>query len=258
MDMLNVDLCLKNEAKAKKSSKKRKAEELDPESGFHFIAFMPIEGDLWKLDGLERQPTRLGMSPETQAGSYLTHDSLGPIQGDWIDQARPDIMARMVQAEENQIEFAILGLVKDPLYTFRSSLAANVKSINALSERMHEIRSKGKALSHNQPQTQGSYANSHVLEGPDLSLGLTQQQIEESALPEPISTLLSSSSSSDSLPDLMIQRTELIAAQTSLKLAIQEEQQSANQEEDRANARRGDMGGKMQTFAQKVKQKAQQ
>ena len=58
MDMLNIDLQLKNDAKS--SSKKRKVGDDEDESAFHFIAFMPINGKLWKLDGLERQPMSLG------------------------------------------------------------------------------------------------------------------------------------------------------------------------------------------------------
>lgn len=61
MDMLNTDLLLKNEATTKAKGKKRKANEDDSEPGFHFIAFMPIEDQVWKLDGLERQPMCLGM-----------------------------------------------------------------------------------------------------------------------------------------------------------------------------------------------------
>ena len=58
--MLNGDLLLKNEATSKGRGKKRKAEEDENESGFHFIAFVPIGDQLWKLDGLERQPVCLG------------------------------------------------------------------------------------------------------------------------------------------------------------------------------------------------------
>lgn len=61
--MLNGDLLLSNEATASGKGKKRKANDdaNDKESGFHFVAFMPIGGQLWKLDGLERQPMCLGM-----------------------------------------------------------------------------------------------------------------------------------------------------------------------------------------------------
>ena len=60
MDMLNTDLLLKNEVTLKANGKNRKANEDDNEAGFHFIAFMPINEKLWKLDGLERQPMCLG------------------------------------------------------------------------------------------------------------------------------------------------------------------------------------------------------
>ena len=60
--MLNADLQLKNDATAAKKSLKRKASVNleESEGAFHFIAFLPIDGNIWKLDGLERQPFNLG------------------------------------------------------------------------------------------------------------------------------------------------------------------------------------------------------
>ncbi len=61
MDMLNGDLQLKNDATAKKQRPVTAASELDEsEAGFHFIAFVPVGGRVWKLDGLQRQPQSLG------------------------------------------------------------------------------------------------------------------------------------------------------------------------------------------------------
>jgi hypothetical protein len=64
LDMLNADLALSNDARAKKSRKKsdslKNIEEEQDQAGFHFIAFVPIQGCVWKLDGLERQPMNLG------------------------------------------------------------------------------------------------------------------------------------------------------------------------------------------------------
>jgi ubiquitin carboxyl-terminal hydrolase L5 len=80
MDMLNADLALSNEvekweraqnARKRKSpkkgfSKKRKRDEDEP--GFHFIAYVPINGVVWRLDGMQRQPVNLGKltSPRKQ------------------------------------------------------------------------------------------------------------------------------------------------------------------------------------------------
>lgn len=69
MDILNADLALSNEFSAwkkrkhmkKKSGKRKSKSKSDEESGFHFIAFVPVEGVVWRLDGLQRQPVSLGM-----------------------------------------------------------------------------------------------------------------------------------------------------------------------------------------------------
>ena len=60
MDMLNSDLHMKNEVSAQKKSKKTKPGVDDDDAGFHFIAYVPVDNNVWKLDGLERQPQKLG------------------------------------------------------------------------------------------------------------------------------------------------------------------------------------------------------
>lgn len=59
MDILNSDLSLKDEAIASKS-KRQNDNSASNEAAFHFIAFVPALGRLWKFDGLERQPQDLG------------------------------------------------------------------------------------------------------------------------------------------------------------------------------------------------------
>ncbi len=63
MDILNADLALSNEANAKMGKMRGKKSILgeEEEPGFHFIAFVPIQGSVWKLDGLDRQPMKLGI-----------------------------------------------------------------------------------------------------------------------------------------------------------------------------------------------------
>lgn len=61
MDMLNSDLQLRNEAMTRRSlSAKGQQDDNTSEAGFHFIAFVPVMGRVWKFDGLERQPQGLG------------------------------------------------------------------------------------------------------------------------------------------------------------------------------------------------------
>jgi ubiquitin carboxyl-terminal hydrolase L5 len=61
MDILNADLYMKDEA-VTDTTNRRKKRHTKEEAAFHFNAFVPFEGKLWKLDGLERQPQNLGRS----------------------------------------------------------------------------------------------------------------------------------------------------------------------------------------------------
>lgn len=69
IDMLNADLALQNEVdkwkraktnpKRKGAAKKSKKED-ENGAAFHFIAYVPIKGEVWRLDGLQRHPVNLG------------------------------------------------------------------------------------------------------------------------------------------------------------------------------------------------------
>ena len=81
LDKLIVDLKLKDEVQAaKRKPKKKKArrrrtkapkddtntartvdEEEEEQNGFHFVAYVPVESRVWKMDGLDRQPQLLGL-----------------------------------------------------------------------------------------------------------------------------------------------------------------------------------------------------
>lgn len=69
MDILNANLGLQNDfekweknrnPKRIKPSNNRKKKADEEESGFHFIAYVPINGVVWRLDGLQQQPVNLG------------------------------------------------------------------------------------------------------------------------------------------------------------------------------------------------------
>lgn len=60
MDMLISDLAMENCFNSRRSAKS-KANDDDDTSALHFTAFVPINGEVWKLDGLDRQPENLGL-----------------------------------------------------------------------------------------------------------------------------------------------------------------------------------------------------
>jgi ubiquitin carboxyl-terminal hydrolase L5 len=79
LDMMDVDARLKDDAiaaakkqrraeedKKRKGKKRRKRisfDREDEESGFHFIAYVPAAGSIWRMDGMEAFPRQIGMRP---------------------------------------------------------------------------------------------------------------------------------------------------------------------------------------------------
>lgn len=97
-------------AKATKKAKKQKAKAYildddndneatdleDTENGFHFIAYIPAQNHLWRMDGLRREPESLGTLSD---------------KGNWLDMAVAELSAQWQSAAENNIEFSLLSLV---------------------------------------------------------------------------------------------------------------------------------------------------
>ena len=111
-DKLNVDTRLKEEAKtaaAKKRALNRKKgrkgrqkakTDTDDESGLHFVAFVPALGQMWRLDGLEREPTSIGRIENA---------------GNWLKMVVPVLEAQFNAAAMNELEFSLLSVVlSDP------------------------------------------------------------------------------------------------------------------------------------------------
>ncbi|KAK3941201.1 ubiquitin carboxyl-terminal hydrolase isozyme L5 [Diplogelasinospora grovesii] len=129
MDLLNAALSLQNQVDNGKKKKKRarassarkegkgKTTKPTSDAAFHFIAYVPHGNHVWQLDGLETRPHRIG---EIEKGTP------------WTDVARPVIQARMMQYEEEQLQFSLLALCKDRLVPLRRELAVNIRCIEYL------------------------------------------------------------------------------------------------------------------------------
>ncbi|KAL8953626.1 MAG: hypothetical protein Q9222_000552 [Ikaeria aurantiellina] len=218
-DMLNSDLQMKNDASSRRTGRTKGSDEDD--AGFHFIAFVPVQGKVWKLDGLERQPQNLGS---------ITSD-------DWVTQVAPEIELRMAQYEDGQIEFAILSLVKEPLTAALATLAENVKSLIALSQRLKHVTCKGDMgvsdVTDNSP-----WALQDTIHGPSEQYHLDQKTIEEATLCPAFKRQLAS----DKISELLTTRQELITAQASLRTAVRDEARAVSADYERATSRRNDRG----------------
>ncbi|KAJ9611605.1 hypothetical protein H2200_004789 [Cladophialophora chaetospira] len=118
-DKMNVDLRLKQDfelaekkkkaAKLKRPRKKRKEDDdsFEDESGFHFVAYVPANGVVWRMDGLERFPRKLGSVDDGNS---------------WIAVVLPELQAQLESATTYALEYSLLSL---STMTDVSSLEAN-------------------------------------------------------------------------------------------------------------------------------------
>ncbi len=171
--------------------------------------------------------------------------------GDWLEQAAPDIQARMAQYEESQIEFAILSLVKDPVIDLLSVLAENVRGIIATQSRLDEIKPDWRSFTTDATNERDQRTMENVLTGPDTGLLLTDEQIFLASTEKDVAIRLQTCQPTEALTI----RKELIETQQGLKLALQDEIQSRHMEDEKAGTRTHDFGAKMQRFARKVRAK---
>ncbi|KAL8873098.1 MAG: hypothetical protein Q9198_007085, partial [Flavoplaca austrocitrina] len=237
MDMLNADLQLKNDASARKKSKAKESNEDD--AGFHFIAFVPVQDKVWKLDGLERQPQNLGEPNHLRlfaSSAYV--GCIGPIGNeDWVLQVAPEIETRMAQYEDGQIEFAILSLVKEPLIKLVDALAENVKSIASIRQRLHQMESDRAGLQSNSTGANESGEQSLIL-GPCEKYRLSQEAIDHAVLSPEHEELLKSGDGV-AMSAIVL---DLTTAQASIRASIRDEIKAIQADDDRAASRRNDKG----------------
>lgn len=231
--MLNSDLQLKNEAASRRSRQTKKGrDDYETDAGFHFIAFVPALGKVWKFDGLERQPQALGDCPED----------------DWLDLAKPDILTRMNEYEEDQIEFSILSLVKDPLPGHVDKLAGNVKHLQAVNKRMMSLKEE----SSSNPETGATDSiDENTVWGPDPSFCLTQETLDDTELPINLKEVYKTCSADE----INQHRQRLSEEQRDLRAIIRDEQQTQQADEDYATGRRYDYVPAVETWMKFLAQK---
>ncbi|KAI0441834.1 cysteine proteinase [Xylaria telfairii] len=128
-DLLSEDLLLDNKLesaakrKAAPAKKRRKTTNLSKRhhepSTYHYIAFVPVDGQVWELDGLESLPLCLGpYAPDTPDA--------------WLNIASEAIQKRMRRHDDGNRSFNLLAICQSPLLTLSQSLARSLATAEAL------------------------------------------------------------------------------------------------------------------------------
>ncbi|KAK4988647.1 hypothetical protein LTR50_003830 [Elasticomyces elasticus] len=197
----------------------------DDDDGFHFIAYVPIENVVWKLDGMDSFPQKVGKADG----------------GDWLDVIRPVLQSRMAQYSEGQIEFSLMALVKDPIVEARALFAENIKSIRMLEKRLDKLNAEWGAFLAGEDEDEVQEA---TIEGASEKYCIATGDVEEAVVPAKVRDWLTLTD----VEALMRRRWELITTQRGLRRTVQDEMDSAQMDVERAMHRRHNYGAVVQQW----------
>ncbi|KAF5876532.1 putative ubiquitin carboxyl-terminal hydrolase protein [Botrytis fragariae] len=218
MDILNADLGLSNEVSAWKKKRKTKKKSgrsksrSDVESGFHFIAFVPVEGVVWRLDGLQRQPV-----------------TLGPCNDDWISVARASIYEQIIKYGDD-LQFNLLSLCRSPLRIIPLELAQNIHAIKRVEDLLAQRMSDWNDFN--------QVDDSELMRGPSEEFGVTDKLLHDTALPESTCNILERESTNASA--LLGLQQQWASDQKALRIAYREELALIDDENEQAARRKKD------------------
>lgn len=185
------------------------------EEGFHFCAYMPIGDRVWKLDGMDRFP-----------------QDMGPIEAgnDWLSIAQPALQDRIAQYAAGAIEFNLMAVVHDPMVACVEALAANVKALQAVEEKLVILVEDWKEML-------DSSGESDITVGPDVNLGLQNVDIERVEMtPRDAKGI----AEAEDLVQLLELRKEIVLQQCGLRRACKDEMECVQSDAAKARSRRHD------------------
>lgn len=146
------------------------------------MAYVPINGSVWRLDGLQREPENLGESQN------------------WISTARDNIIGRIQQYENQGVEYNLMALTKSSLQTAVDQLAENLKIIIEILEQtavhLPEINNAiNQKIASSPPKMIAMLGAARSL-GPEAvhqvfaQYGMTEAQVMSMSVPDDIQTML--------------------------------------------------------------------
>jgi ubiquitin carboxyl-terminal hydrolase L5 len=195
------------------------AAEAEAEEGFHFVAYMPIDGHVWKLDGLDSFPEDMG-AIDTTSGE------------DWMSIARPALQTRMLMYEGAEIEFNLMAVVHDPAMKQRQELIENVKELQEIDKKLDGLVEDWRTFD-------GAETKKDTIVASSIDFDISQADIDATELPAITSKKIKET---EDLIELIEVRKEIIAKQAPLRGGIRDALVGAHEDDEKARHRRHDYG----------------
>jgi ubiquitin carboxyl-terminal hydrolase L5 len=186
------------------------------EEGFHFIAYMPIAGHVWRMDGLDSYPQDMGAFES----------------GEWMSIAQPALQTRMALYEGADIEFNLMAVVHDPVVKDWEALVESVRTLRAVDTKLDGLFEDWRALD-------GAETGKDVVLGCSAMFGITEADVEGAEVPVGIKGELEKE---EDLLRLVEMRKKVVCEQAPLRGAVRDAKESSKGDEEKARHRRHDYG----------------
>lgn len=189
----------------------------EDEVGFHFVAYMPIQGHVWMLDGLDRFPLDMGSFSENDGGS-------------WMNVAQPALMGRMAQYAASEIQFNLMAIVHDPVMIQREELAINMQALQIIDKKLDCLQANWRAID-------GAGTPSKITIDSALDLGVTAADVQAAKVKKDILDVIENDADISKLIKL---RKDMIRNQASVRAAVYDSLSSARSDDEKVRHRRHD------------------
>jgi ubiquitin carboxyl-terminal hydrolase L5 len=180
------------------------------ENSHHFIAFVPVGTEVWKLDGMDAQPTSIG-SFDSEAGET------------WLSTASDTINTLMSAGDD---DYGVVALAQSPLSKLRKKAALTINTVAHVDSRLDTMS-----------ETWRSFADEATEPTSPRLLGVEQ------LLPlHPVPAHLKAQIDAEALGELLDRHNALVQELGGVAGSIMEEMSLEAVEEEKANQRKFDCG----------------
>ncbi|KAL1601827.1 hypothetical protein SLS60_006742 [Paraconiothyrium brasiliense] len=189
------------------------------ENAHHYLAFVPIDGKVWKLDGMDKQPTLMG---------EYDHE-----QGEMWFEAVSERINKLIGAGDH--DYGIFAITQSPLVPLRNKLCEADNTIKHVDSRLTTLSVDWK-----------EFMDEEYREPPSPSFMGSFSEEQRAANPIPGS--IKAAIAKEGVSELLNRHRNLVTEMRRVVLQYMEKEQEVFEQGERAEARRWDYGPAIQAW----------